>query len=490
MDLPIKYKSSKAFTIVELAIAVAIFGIISTGLVAIFTSGIQLVRSNQFTVAAVNVANEKIEVIKNLPYSEVGTIGGIPSGSIPQTATETLNGREFTITTSIRYIDDAYDDVAPTDTVNTDYKQVRLQVSWEDSSDPDPVTLTANISPNGLETTEGGGTLWIEVYDPLTESIDPVADATVTIEAPDVTPAVSITSTTDENGRYILIGAPPGIEAYHVTITKDGYSTAQTYDRDPVTNPNPLPAHLNVVEGQVTTEYFQISPLVDSLTVRFQEDDDKVTLCHIQSGAETTITVSTNSVDTHIVNHGDYLGPCNGDYDHTKDGVATTFLIHGEKSIGTDLEGLPIYKYSQTLTTNTSGEVTISDFESDTYHIIYDEEAEDYVITAHSLALPMILLPSTVSYITFDLAPYEEYTALLNIVDHDGLPLTDATVHVYDGASYDQTQYSYHYGQVFFSGLFPTSYSIEISQDGYDTYTGTLIIAGNENQTLTLSETL
>lgn len=477
-------------TLVEVLVAVGIFSLIIGSLYALFTSGIQLVRDNQARVTALAVANQQIEIIKNLPFDDIGTDGGIPDGTLQQNQEYVSNNIPFTILTDIRFVDDPYDNVSPTDLLPIDYKRVQITVTWPNMTSESPVTLVTSIVPNGIETDEGGGTLWIEVYDPSLETVEPVSEATVTINSTATNPDVDVSALTDTDGRYILLGAPVGVEAYEVSVTKPGYSTARTYTRDSITNPNPNPANLTVLADQVTTEYFQISQLVDSLTIRMQEDSHKVTICHNDGSGDNVISVDYSAVDSHLA-HGDSVGTCEGEVDETGVPVDTIFTMHGEKTVGTDSEGLPIYKYNEEHETGSDGEYAANDIENDVYHIVYDEEAENYVISGYSATLPYAALPNTNQTITFELEDYEPYTTLLTITNPDNERLTAASVRLYtDSLSFDETIISYQYGQVFFSDLTPGTYNISVSLSGYQTYTGTINVSGNEDQTITLTPTI
>lgn len=481
-------RSQSGNTLVEIIVAVGIFSVIIGSLYSLFASGIELVRDNQARVTALAVANQQIEIIKNLPYDDIGTEGGVPDGTLEQTQTITSNNIPFTVHTDIRFVDDSYDNLTPTDLLAVDYKRVEITVTWPNMSSNTPVNLVTSIVPNGIETDEGGGTLWVEVFDPSLETVQPVSGATVTITATATNPDVSVSAVTDTDGRYILLGAPVGVEAYEVVVTKAGYSTARTYARNSLTNPNPNPANLTVLADQVTTEYFQISELVDNLTVRMQEDSHKVTVCHFSDGdSGNTIGIDASAVDSHR-DHGDYLGACEGGYDQTGVPVDTTFTMYGEKTIGTDSEGLPIYKYNEEHETGSDGEYPANNIETDVYHIVYDEETEGYVISGYSDPLPYIALPNTTQTVTFELEDYEPYTLLTTVTNPDGERLTDATVRLYtDSLDYDQTQTAYQYGQVFFDSLSPQTYNVSITLSGYQTYTGTINVSGNEDQTITLS---
>lgn len=440
------------FNLIEVVVGLALFLLVAVALFSLMTSGLKIVNTDQHRTTALGIARKRMEHVKNLPYDDVGTVGGVPSGDLEQTLTEVWNNVTFTVTTGIRYIDDEFDDLAPDDTVNTDYKKVRIKVEWEPEGTENPVILVTNIVPTQIESTATGGTLWIEVYDPTTDPIESIKNATVTIEAPTVSPAVSVSEKTDEDGRFILPGVPEGIEAYEVTVTKSSYSTDQTYDRDALTNPNPNPPHLNVIAGEVTTEYFEISKKVNLLGIHLRE---------YKEGGE----------------------------DDDGAPVVVEFRVHGEKTIGTDVDGLPIYKYDETQTPNSSGNVELHDLETDSYSIIFDEEAIGYVVAGHDQLLPYAAAPQSSETIKIYLATYEPYTALLTVTDPTGEEVIDnASVQLVDAASgYDTTKATTSYGQAFFDGLTAGTYTVTVTTEDYSTFTGSLIVNGNEQQTISLS---
>src|SRR5690606_13925038 len=89
-----------------------------------------LISFNRARISAKHLAQEKMELIRNLPYDEIGTQGGIPSGSLLQNESIQQNGLNFNVKTDIIYIDDPFDDTSPDDLLPTDYKRVRVDVSW------------------------------------------------------------------------------------------------------------------------------------------------------------------------------------------------------------------------------------------------------------------------------------------------------------------------------------------------------------------------
>jgi len=210
------------------------------------------------TAAATSIANTQMEYIRSLDYDAVGTVGGIPAGAIAQNATTTEDGVPYAVRTFIQYYDDPADGTGASDTngVTTDYKQVKVSVSFNTMTGGHTVTVDTNIAPQGIETTTGGGTLRAVAVD---AGGNPVAGATVTIYDPSTTPAVNLSTFTDSAGTVLLGGAATSTN-YQVTVTKSGYSTAKTYDRD-TNNQNPSPGHLTVAANQTTSSTFAIDIL-------------------------------------------------------------------------------------------------------------------------------------------------------------------------------------------------------------------------------------
>ena len=66
----------------ETLIGVIIIGIVGFSLFRAFTTLIDVFGTIKIKNAATNLANEQMEVIKNMSYSVIGTMGGIPSGVI------------------------------------------------------------------------------------------------------------------------------------------------------------------------------------------------------------------------------------------------------------------------------------------------------------------------------------------------------------------------------------------------------------------------
>ena len=77
-------ESEKGQTLIGLIVAIALFAILAQALFTLVTSSYRLISFSSARITARHLAQEKIELIRNLPYEDVGTTGGIPDGPILQ----------------------------------------------------------------------------------------------------------------------------------------------------------------------------------------------------------------------------------------------------------------------------------------------------------------------------------------------------------------------------------------------------------------------
>jgi len=164
------------------------------------------------------------------------------------------------------------------DTLNTDYKRVKITVSWTGNNSTKELFLITDIAPPGIETTAGGGTLIINTLD---ANGLPVNEANIDVVNNTVDPPVNHSLTSDTSGRLVIPGAPATSTSYQVTVSKSGYSTDYTAAATS-TYTTPVKDHLSVLEGQVTEASFiidlvstlNISTVSQSLPVNFQLNTD------------------------------------------------------------------------------------------------------------------------------------------------------------------------------------------------------------------------
>lgn len=282
---------NRGTSLIEVLVAAAIMVLIFGGLIAGFRYMLVLLADAKAQSTALAYANERLEYVHSLQYNSVGTVGGIPEGSIPQTATYVLNGITYYERMLIEYVDASEDGVGAGDTngILADYKRVKVEYSWNNRGATSSIALVTNIVPPGIETTAGGGTLTVNVFDAL---VQPVDGAEVRIYNDTTTSTIDTTKLTDVGGVAMFAGAPAAAN-YQITVTKSDYSTDQTYSAT-ATNTSPVTPHVAVIESAVSTMNFQIDELSD-LTI---ETVNPPTTAHFEDFfADTSLIATTTLVD-------------------------------------------------------------------------------------------------------------------------------------------------------------------------------------------------
>ncbi len=254
-------------TLIDTIVGTALMLVVFMGISAAFQLTVDVVSNSKARAGAIALANERMEYLKSLSYSQVGVIGGIPAGIVPQIESVSLNGVNYTRRTIVYYSDDPADGSGAADTngIIADYKTIRVEISWTTRRVDRSIQVVGRMSPPGIETSVPGGTLTINVVD---ANAAPLRDAQIDITNTSTTPAVSIRTYTNDLGSITFIGAPAA-SGYQIAVTKLGYSSAQTY---PVStqNPNPNPRHLTVSNNLTTSYTFAIDLLASKSIQTFK----------------------------------------------------------------------------------------------------------------------------------------------------------------------------------------------------------------------------
>lgn len=430
---PRKRQYRLGFTIIEIIISIAVLGVFFAAVTQLIQIILGTLGESRVRATALEISQMRMELIQNLPYEDVGTVGGIPDGSLEPVELTERNGLTYTVTTSVQYIDDPYDGLSPADAINTDYKRVRVETSWEGAyRSRVPVTLVSQISPRDTEIDVPGGTLNIRVFN---ASGIPVSNATVTIDNTDVNPEIHVTTLSDGEGRISLPGSPPCTACYRIAATKTGYSTERTYGTDEVANPV-LP-HVTVIENDVS----EVSLAIDEVG--------------------RIVVSSYNTSSQPIAN--------------------LIFTLKGSRIIGYDTLDNPVYKYEKT--TNTGGfTVQISALEWDTYTLGFESSA--HTLAGYSPLLPVSLPPKGFSDIKIMAVPKQNASLLLVVQDAFGTPLASASARLTNPIGYDETLLTaqpgqINYGQAFFPNLTTETYGITVNLEGYQEATASVLINTN-----------
>jgi len=253
-----RHGSDKGFSLIDVIVGVALTLILFLSLFGILRASVLVSSLARAKAGAMTIAETQMEYLRGLSYDSLGTIGGIPAGSVAQNATTTANGINYALHTFIGYIDDPSDGTGASDTNNitTDYKRAEVTVSYTIGGQVKSASLTSNFAPPSIETTTGGGTLEVAVVNSTGVAV-PGASVVVTNTA--TTPAVNLSTFTNTDGTVFLPGAATS-SAYQIAVSRSGYSSAQTYVRDS-TNQNPNPGYLTVAANQTTVGTFAIDVL-------------------------------------------------------------------------------------------------------------------------------------------------------------------------------------------------------------------------------------
>lgn len=246
---------TRGMTLVETLLGAALIGLFFFGIIGAFQLALKTIGYARAEAGAVALANERMEYLRSLPYNDIGTQGGIPSGTVAQNEDVALNGVTYGRRTLVQYVDAPEDGEGDADEngITADYKRAKVEITWSARGEEKSLSFITNLVPQGIETLEDGGTLRVNVFD---ASAAPVASAEVHVVNTSISPAIDVTVYTNASGTAMFPGAPVG-GGYEVSATKAGYSTDQTYSAT-AENPNPNPPHASVIEGAVSTLNFAI----------------------------------------------------------------------------------------------------------------------------------------------------------------------------------------------------------------------------------------
>ncbi|MHB8840308.1 MAG: fibronectin type III domain-containing protein [Candidatus Aquicultor sp.] len=187
-----KLREERAFGIVEALMAMTIMSLVLIALLGLLSASVKAVTSSKTTSVATQIANERMEQVRSMPYAQVGlTTDTVESPSDPigylDAETQTASGTQFTITYRVKWVDE-------TSTASTeDYKQVWVNVSWVERGTTRTVSASTFIKDKP------------DQYEPPTVNFDSetAADGT-TFDSSHTPIPLRATGTDDENDLVLL----------------------------------------------------------------------------------------------------------------------------------------------------------------------------------------------------------------------------------------------------------------------------------------------
>ncbi len=424
-EINISLKSNHGFTLIEILVGVAVFSAIVISVYGAFALIEKTVIISKTRIAMTDIGREQLEIIRNLSYSNVGIIGGLPAGKIIRDKTVTRSGINFDVLTTVRGVTD------PSSThLYSDYKLVELDISCENGCSVPTESFSTIVSANGLIVSTTTGAIVVRALD---SGGNPVEGANITVNNNSSTSPILVNDTTDKYGNLEIIDVPPGVNNYSVSIQKDSYSSDRTYPPGGSGNPNPINPDATVVAGNTT----QLSFLIDKVSsINFS-----------------TLTDTCSPVPD--------IG----------------FSLSGTKLIGTSPD---VLKYSQNFSSGGSGIKNVNNLEWDVYNTSVSDP--NYVLAGTIPLLPLNLLPDTSQNFDFILEPKNPKQLLITVDDsQNGLPITGADVEITDshGTSTTLTTGRGFLGQNDWTGgdgqeqfIDPTKYSTSTNIDNSDSLIG------------------
>lgn len=387
--------NNKGFTLVEILVALTLFSIITTGVYFAYANILDVTAANRLKQIAAAVVAEEVEILRNLPYEDVGIVGGAPAGKLRAEKTVAADDVVLTVETFVRNIDDPFDGTLggnPNDTAPADYRLVTYRVTCPACRGftVPKIEFAAIAAPRGLENSTNNGNLFVNVID---ANGDPVGQADVLVENYALSPDVVISDETNNNGVLQLVDIPTSTVSYMISVSKGGYSSDKTYALGDFGSSTPVNLHSTVASQTITEVTFII---------------DK------------TSTLSVNTNNNFCAYHG-----------------AFDFDLAGLKlaAIAPDVK-----KFSTTTATNETGALTLSSLEWDNYTLAPTDP--DYVWSGFSPAeLSIQIDPNTSHLFTALVEPKNSSSVVVTAVDAAGAPIDEALVTM-TGGSFSESKHT------------------------------------------------
>jgi len=436
-------KNKGGFTIIESLVVLFIFSISALAFYGAFSAGTSYLLEAKNRLGALALANEKMEIIRNLNYDDIGTIGGIPDGTLDSDEEVSSNGRNYRVITDIHYVDDDFDEIGGEDdnAVMTDYKIAKVSVFWGQENESQRIDLVSRFVPPGVELgNPDEGTLVINIL----SQDGPISGADVNVYNSYVSPSVNLNRETDSIGQVYIPGAKQSIQTYKITVSKDGYETVETMDPDAPGIPyDPFDKNGSVVAGSVNISNITINKLA---------------------------YLKISSVDSQNNPLSD-----------------VEFSLAGGRQL--DVEG-NIFNFDETnQSTGSGGEKLYSDISPGYFTLTRDQEMEGYTFIGMGEISPFVLEPDEVKEIVMKFAADSLVWLKLNIKDEEGNPLKGASVNLKNVSGYDETQATTEDGVAFFSDseeFLAGEYELTISLEGFEIKNSTINIAEKTTEEIIL----
>lgn len=271
-------RGERGFTMIEVAIALVIFGTLILGIATTQSSTMNLIRTDRHRSVAANLAAEDMDAVRATSFTSL--VAGRTE------TTRDIDGVEYTVVRDAQWVlGDANNAAcdAPAD-ADPKYLSVNVYVSWPVMSGVDPVDAHTIVTPPVGTYDENTGHIGVKVLD---RDGEPVAGIPVTLTGPQ---PQSLTTTAEGCAFFAFLS--PG--SYTASVSQAGYVSDQGV---------PAPSQAATVTVGVTT------------SVQFDYDQAAtldLTIAGKDLGAPAPASVTLVLSNSHILPNGLIVVPGSG----------------------------------------------------------------------------------------------------------------------------------------------------------------------------------
>lgn len=140
---------SKGFTFIEVVVSVALLLVVIVSAYHGYAMVSKVVAHSHFRMTAADLANEQFELIKNMPYASVGTVGGTPSGIVLASQVLSRGGVSYAVLITVQNVNDPFDGMV--EGFPADYKLIEVSIACETCQNFNPIVITGRVAPANLE---------------------------------------------------------------------------------------------------------------------------------------------------------------------------------------------------------------------------------------------------------------------------------------------------------------------------------------------------
>lgn len=440
---------------------------------------------------AAALAEKQLNVIKSLPYDNIGLVGGNPGGVIDSQTTVTSNGTNYTIKNRIRWVDDPAD--SPDSDVR-DYKKVTVEVSWQTAFGTRKIKLSANIARQSEQQISTNGNIRVIVKD--TEGLF-IEDAEVSLTTG---PSAPQSQYTDENGEVFFADITPSVTEgdYTIAVAKSGY----------VVRPDQVVQTTTVVAGETRVLEF-IMGRPGRLTITLKDPlgniiskNCKVTLTNPYAG-DVDYSSSNGYFEIDDLFPGNWeINPFAPSYEYTgdpitvevnKDDPRDVVIIMTPRQAGNlhlevydNSSGSPISNADVELTNVSTSEQIIQ--QTNVNGVLETQlEVGNWEVkvskTGYIAQTTTVVIASGNNFLTVNLNPSPTYGSILVRAERssDGAPRPNVRIRVV-GPGYDRELLTDSNGYALFNNLTPNNYTVRRWRSGWVSPRVVTVTAGQQSQ--------